>query len=229
MNRDFINELKSLNIELTEKQKHQFEIYFNRLIEWNSKINLTSITDKEEVYFKHFYDSLCFSKAVELKNQSLLDVGSGAGFPSIPLKIVFPSIRVTIIDALQKRINFLTILTEELNIDADLIHGRIEDFDKKESFDIVTARAVASLPMLTEMCLPFVKVGGLFIPLKSVSANEELQDSDYAIKLLGGQHHENFNYEFKNNHRTLIKITKIKPSPRKYPRLFKHIKNKPLQ
>ncbi len=158
--------LNGLNINLTQKMYDQFMKYYEILIEWNSKINLTAITDFDDVFIKHFYDSLCLVKGIKLTNQSLLDVGSGAGFPSIPLKIVYEDLEITIIDSLNKRINFLKLLTKELNINAKLIHGRAEEHKSRDYYNLVTARAVSNLQVLSELCIPYVKKEGYFIALK---------------------------------------------------------------
>ena len=156
MKEQFISQLKLIGITLNDKQITQFEDYFLQLIEWNKKMNLTTITEKEEVYIKHFLDSVYLTKICKLDKQRILDVGSGAGFPSIPLKIVFPDLQVTIIDSLNKRIQFLEDLTKKLGINATLIHGRAEEHTKREYYDIVTARAVANQSILSELCIPFV-------------------------------------------------------------------------
>lgn len=228
MNNNFAKLLSNLNIELNELQVKQFETYYQMLIEWNDKINLTSITLKEEVYTKHFFDSICLIKALPLSNQSLLDVGSGAGFPSIPLKIIFPDLKITIIDALNKRIKFLMELTKELDIDIELIHGRAEEFNRKNSYDLVTARAVANLRMLSELCIPFAKIGGYFIAMKGPSYKTELSESKNAIRILGGKTENTIEYEIENQFRSIIKIKKIEKTKDKYPRIFGKIKSKPL-
>lgn len=228
MIKEFIELLNKEKINYNEEILNKFETYFNVLIEWNSKMNLTAITSKEDVYTKHFYDSLCLNKACTIDNQSILDVGSGAGFPSIPLKIVYPELKITIVDSLKKRITFLEHLTNELGIQVDLVHSRIEDYEKKEAFDIVTARAVASLNVLSEFCIPFVKLGGYFLPLKSKSFHEELQQSSQAFKTLGGKFIETIDYSYHDLERYIIKIEKINPTPKKYPRDYSKIKKQPL-
>ena len=228
MKKQFESMIQDLGLKLSTKQWEQFEEYHRLLVEWNSKMNLTAITEKNEVFVKHFYDSLCVIKGVELSNQTLLDVGSGAGFPSIPLKIMFPSIKITIIDALQKRITFLTHLTESLGIEATLIHGRAEEFQLKNAFDIVTARAVANLRVLSELCIPFVKVGGLFIALKGPKHIEETNESSNAIMELGGKLEQVITYEIDQDKRSLILVHKISKTQKKYPRQFSKIKKSPL-
>ena len=181
---EFYKKLSQQGFELTDTQKKQFERYFELLVEWNQKINLTAITDKEGVYLKHFYDSIAPVLQGKITNQAihLLDIGAGAGFPSIPIKILCPDIDVTIIDSLNKRINFLNLLADELGLEGvHFYHGRAEDFgqDKhfRASYDIVTARAVARLQVLTELTIPFLKVGGHLIALKASAAEEELADA----------------------------------------------------
>jgi 16S rRNA (guanine527-N7)-methyltransferase len=225
---DFINRLNNENIKYTQETLEKFETYYRLLVEWNHKINLTAITDKEEVYLKHFYDSLCLSKGFLVSNQKILDVGSGAGFPSIPLKILYPELDITIVDSLKKRITFLEHLTKALGIKVNLVHSRIEDYDAKESYDIVTARAVAGLNILCEFCLPFVKLNGYFLPLKSKSVNEELALAEKAIKTLGGKTIDIVDYSYQDLERYIIVIKKVNQTLKKYPRDFSKIKKQPL-
>ena len=215
-------------INLTEKQIEQFEKYYDLLIEWNEKINLTAIIDKKSVFQKHFLDSLSIGNVLSNKNITLLDVGSGAGFPSIPLKILYPDIRVTIIDALQKRITFLGILCKALDIEVELIHGRAEEYDRKNDFDFVTARAVANLQLLSELCIPFVKVNGFFIAMKGPKYLEEVELCSNAFKILGAKMENTYSYSILDEQRTLLLIKKITDTDNKYPRRFKLIKNRPL-
>ena len=230
---DFKEELKKLNIEASNDIMNKFDLYYNKLIEVNSYMNLTAITEKNDVYNKHFLDSLYVSKALDTtKKITLLDVGSGAGFPSIPLAIVNNNIDVCIIDALNKRINFLNDLVKYLGLNNVLAyHKRAEEFakEKRESFDYVTARAVARLNVLSELCLPLVKVGGYFIAMKS-NGDEELEEANNAIKKLGGSVEDilEFNLPDMAGKRQLILIKKISNTPSKYPREFKKIKEKPL-
>ncbi|MCD7894304.1 MAG: 16S rRNA (guanine(527)-N(7))-methyltransferase RsmG [Erysipelotrichaceae bacterium] len=229
----FINELQKNNINLTNKQLQQFETYYQTLIEWNQKMNLTAITDKEDVYLKHFYDSLTISFNQHFDHQSLCDVGAGAGFPSIPLKIVYPNLKITIIDSLNKRITFLKHLVDELELkDVELIHARAEEYGKthRERFDIVTARAVARLDILGELCIPLVKVGGEFIALKGLKGEEELLEAEMGIEKLGGQivMEKEFTLSDDNDYRYNLYIEKMKKTPNKYPRSYSQIKKKPL-
>ena len=231
---DFKVELEKLNINLTSDMLNKFELYYSKLVEVNSYMNLTAITDHEEVYVKHFLDSLYILKAIEKEDSySILDVGSGAGFPSIPLAIVDSKANVTIIDALNKRINFLNDLVKYIGIDnVKAFHERAEDYakEKRESFDYVTARAVARLNVLAELCLPLTKVGGYFIAMKGQGGKEELDEASNAIKVLGGSLDKIIEVDLPDNvgKREIIVIKKIKPTNNKYPREFKKIKERPL-
>jgi 16S rRNA (guanine527-N7)-methyltransferase len=228
MNKNFTELLQTLDISINSKQLQQFDIYYKLLIEWNNKINLTAITEKDEVYLKHFYDSLCLIKANDMDKQTILDVGSGAGFPSIPLKIIFPKLKITIIDSLNKRIMFLKQLTKALDIEAELLHGRAEELNRHNHYDIVTARAVAPLNILTELCLPYVKEGGYFLPLKSQNFSEEVKTITKSLTILGGKIIEIIDYSYKNNTRVIPKILKTHKTSLKYPRAFAKIKKSPL-
>jgi len=228
MDERLVSMLAELGLSLTDHQMKQFESYYKLLIEWNKKLNLTSITQREEVYLKHFFDSLSLIRATTMSDQTLLDVGSGAGFPSIPLKIVFPDLDVTIVDAIQKRIGFLSELVSELDIRVNLIHGRVEELQHREHYDIVTARAVANLRILSELCIPFVKVGGHFLAMKGPNYEEELDESRQAFDILEAELEEIVTYPIEHLERSIIKIRKVRPTPSKYPRRFKKIKSKPL-
>ena len=231
---EFKSELEKLNISLTKSMEEKFEMYYNRLIAVNEYMNLTAITEKNEVYLKHFLDSLFIVKAIDIsKPYSILDVGSGAGFPSIPLAIVDSNANVIIIDALNKRINFLNELVKEIGLNnVNAFHKRAEEYakEKRESFDYVTARAVARLNVLSELCLPLVKVGGHFIAMKGQVADEELKEAKNGIELLGGKVKNIIELDLPDNagKREIIIIEKIKPTPNKYPRDFNKIKGKPL-
>lgn len=229
----FIQALLKKGITITDKQLQQFETYYETLVEWNEKMNLTAITKKEDVYLKHFYDSLTISFDYDFHNQSLCDIGAGAGFPSIPLKIIYPDLKVTIVDSLTKRITFLNHLTKVLQLDnVEAISARAEEYaiDHRESFDIVTARAVARLNILDELCLPLVKHNGYFITLKGLKAKEELLEAKQGIEKLGGKvmKEVDFTLTDENDHRCNIYIHKVKLTPSKYPRAFGQIKKKPL-
>ena len=212
-----MTDLLSKNLTYRTLKKNQFERYFELLVEWNQKINLTAITDKEGVYLKHFYDSIAPVLQGKITNQEirLLDIGAGAGFPSIPIKILCPDIDVTIIDSLNKRINFLNLLAEELGLDGvHFYHGRAEDYgqDKafRASYDIVTARAVARLQVLTELTIPFLNVGGQLIALKASAAEEELADAKNAMSVLFSKLVENYHYELPNGDSRQITILEKK-------------------
>lgn len=228
MKEKFILLLKELNISANDQILTKFDIYYKTLIEWNKKMNLTAITDEDDVYLKHFYDSLCTVKAENCRNKTLLDVGSGAGFPSIPLKIVFPDIKVTIIDALSKRISFLTELCNKLDIDVTLIHGRAEEHSLRNHYDIVSARAVANLRVLAELCIPFVKKDGYFLSLKGPKIKAEIENAHNAIKVLGGSVEEIVTYFVGDEERSIAKISKVKDTQAMYPRQFSKIKKRPL-
>lgn len=218
--------LKEKGIELTPKQLQQFETYYETLVEWNEKMNLTAITEREEVYVKHFYDSISAAFAFDFSEPlHICDVGAGAGFPSIPLKICFPHLNITIVDSLQKRITFLNHLAAKLELDGvSFYHDRAETFAKRdgmrEGFDIVMARAVARLSVLSELCLPLVKVGGAFIAMKASAAEEEIEAGEYAIQVLGGSLREvtNFQLPLDNGERNILIIDKKRKTPKKYPR-----------
>lgn len=233
---EFYQKLAELGFELSHFQKEQFERYFQLLVEWNEKINLTAITEKNEVYLKHFYDSLAPVLKGHIKNEAvcLLDIGAGAGFPSLPMKILCPEIDVTIIDSLNKRINFLNLLADELELEGvHFYHGRAEDFgqDKtfRASFDLVTARAVARMQVLSELTIPFLKVGGRLIALKAAAADGELADAKNALALLFAKVSLNENYSLPNGDgRNLTIVEKKKETPNKYPRKAGMPNKKPL-
>ena len=229
---EFINALNDLGININDDQLQMLDTYYKMIIEYNSHTNLTRITEEKEVYLQHCYDSLTLYKAVKLDNQSLLDVGTGAGFPGMVLKIVFPNLKVTLVDSLNKRIIFLNNVIEQLGLkNIVAIHSRAEDYAKynKESFDIVTSRAVANLNTLSELCIPMVKIGGYFISMKA-DANLEVETAKNAIKTLGGVLKDTiiFNLLFDAGVRTLIKVEKVSKTNIKYPRKFSEIKKKPL-
>ena len=226
MNQDkFILELSKLNINITELQLKQLERYYELLVEYNKVMNLTGITIKEEVYLKHFYDSLTIAKVIDLNNyQTLCDVGTGAGFPGLVLKILYPNLKVTLLDSLNKRLNFLNIVIKELNLkDIETVHSRAEEYNKQ--FDITLARAVAPLNILLEYCIPLTKVNGYFIAMKG--KNEEANN---ALKELNSEIIEtnSFLLPIENSDRTIIKIKKLKETNKKFPRKYSEIKKKPL-
>lgn len=217
--------------DLILKNQVLFDIYYQELVSYNEKVNLTAITEKEDVFIKHFLDSIL---AVEYlpNNAKIVDVGTGAGFPSLPLKIVKPDVDLTMVDSLNKRITFLNLLTNKLNLKTKNIHSRAEDFCKnnREKFDVAVARAVAKLNTLAEYLLPLVKVGGLMIAYKGVD-DAEIEESDYAINVLGGKIKEIKHFTLPDNkgERNLIVIEKIKPTPKLYPRDKNLPKLKPLK
>lgn len=236
----FQQALADHGITLSAEQMQQFADYYQLLVETNEHVNLTRITEKDEVYLKHFYDSITGAFAeprLESEELTLCDIGAGAGFPSLPLKIAFPQLKVTIVDSLNKRIAFLEALVAELGLtDVTLIHDRAETFSAKnspyrEKFDIVTARAVARLSVLSELCLPAVKVGGEFIAYKASAAPEELQQGGAAIKQLGGKVQKTVTLTLleTDEERNIIVIDKIKATPNKYPRRPGLPSKKPIQ
>lgn len=215
---------EKIDIKFTEEQLNQFYEYMNLLLEWNEKINLTAITAPNEVILKHFIDSLTINKYIK-ENSTLADVGTGAGFPGIPLKILRPDLKITLVDSLNKRINFLNEVINKLNlVNIETVHSRIEDFGKdkkyRESFDFVTARAVANLAVLSEYLLPIAKVGGQCVCMKGSSVEEELSNGKNAIKVLGGniKNIDEFVLPDSDMSRNVIIIDKIKNTPNKYPR-----------
>ncbi|WP_010531275.1 16S rRNA (guanine(527)-N(7))-methyltransferase RsmG [Lentibacillus jeotgali] len=222
----FVHALYEQGIELNEKQKEQFADYFQILVEWNEKINLTALTEEEDVYLKHFYDSISAAFYHDFTgNLVICDVGAGAGFPSIPLKICFPDINVTIVDSLQKRINFLNQLAAYLGLEkVAFYHDRAENFGKdkqfRESFDIVISRAVARMSVLSELCLPLTKKNGMFIAMKGSQANDELNDGQNAVDVLGGELDEIHIFQLpeEDSERSIVSIHKKRKTPKKYPR-----------
>lgn len=224
-------------IEFNQRQLEQYRLYQEELAKWNQQINLTAITDKEGVYEKHFFDSLSLIKVLDLAGrQTICDVGSGAGFPSLPLKIAFPHLQVTIVDALNKRIRFLENLCETLGLTGvTLVHDRAETFgqDKRyrEHFDLVTARAVARLNTLAELCLPLCQVGGAFVAMKGSKGQEELTEAEKAIDLCGGKTIRTFHFQLptEESQRELLLIQKHKRTPKKYPRQAGKPNKSPIQ
>lgn len=226
---EFINEVLKLGITLDDEKLDKLDKFYHLLISWNEKINLTTIVKEEEVYLKHFYDSLTLVKAVNLQdNLTLLDVGTGAGFPGIVLKIVFPNLKITLLDSLNKRINYLNEIIKELELTGiDTVCYRCEDYVKnnREKYDIVVARAVSSLQVLSEIIIPTVKVNGVFIAMKS-SVDYEIDNSLDIIKKLDSKIEKiiEFNLPTENSKRNLVVIRKLKPTNLKYPRNYSVIK-----
>lgn len=230
MNREeFITAVKELGISITDKQLEQLNKYYKALVEWNKKINLTSITEEKDVYLKHFYDSLTLFKEYDLtKDVSLCDVGTGAGFPGIVLKIVFTNLKITLVDSLQKRLKFLDYVIKLLDLkDVELVHERMEDYSKQneEKFDIITSRAVAKTKILVEISFKALKISGHLILMKS-SFEEELSDAEKIIKDIGGEviNVNTFKLPIENSQRALINIKKLRKTEAKYPRSIDKIK-----
>ena len=226
---------KEIEIVLNEKQIEQFYQYMELLLEWNQKINLTAITNPEEIILKHFIDSLTIAKHIEM-GAKLIDVGTGAGFPGIPLKIVREDIKITLLDSLNKRINFLKEVIEKLELtNIQTIHSRAEDLAKnknyRERFDYATSRAVANMTTLSEYLIPFVKVGGCVICMKGAEINEETQQSQKAIAILGGKtiQKEAFQLPKSDIKRNIIILEKVKQTPMKYPRKAGMPTKEPIQ
>ena len=229
------NYIKDYKITLTENQYEQFQKYFELLAEWNEKMNLTAITDESGVALKHFADSLSLLNFVDIpQNSSLADVGTGAGFPGVVLKIASPDIKLTLIDSLNKRLVFLGEVCAQLGIEAELIHSRAEngarDEKLRERFDFAVSRAVARMNVLSEYCLPYVKVGGAFCAMKGAQANEEFKESLNAINTLGGKLENKYFFELPENggERAIAVVRKVKNTPQKYPRQSGKIKAKAL-
>ena len=225
-----LNEFNKFDIKLSTEQAEKFVKLYEFLVEYNQNVNLTAITDFEEVVIKHFVDSvLPFTIADIKENSSFIDVGTGAGFPSIPLMIVRPDLKCTLLEALNKRCVFLEKACELVGVKANVVHGRAEDYakERRECFDFATARAVAAMPVLSEYCMPYVKTGGKFVALKSM--NEDIEQSKNAIKILGGKITEVKDYNITNgDNRRLFVVEKISQTPTKYPRNPSMIKKKPL-
>lgn len=222
---------KKYNITLTAEQYHCFNIYAQYLVEYNEKVNLTSITAPDEILIKHFLDSVLLTKYADIPlNSTLIDVGTGAGFPSIPVKIMRPDIKLTLLDSLAKRITFLENLCNLISVEAEFIHGRAEDIAKmseyREKYDFSCARAVANYSVLSEYCIPFLKVGGYFLSMKGPS--EEISDSKNAVAVLGGKIERITDYSLEGDLRRVIVLKKISQTPTKYPRNSGQIKKKPL-
>ncbi len=237
INRDFLmDKLKETGFQLSQPEQlaERFDRYAEMLVEWNEKINLTAITAPDEIVIKHFVDSLLLLKAYDVpKGTSMIDVGTGAGFPSVPVAMVREDIRLTLMDSLNKRIKFLKELSEALGVNARCVHARAEEFGSKpeyrEQYDVACARAVAHLRELSEYCLPFVKVGGAFVALKSVGLEQELREAEAAIGILGGKVEKIARFTLPDGaERAIAVIRKIRPAPKKFPRPYGKIKKNPL-
>lgn len=230
----FRNSMNSIGIELTDSQLNAFETYYDMLIDRNKVMNLTAITEFDEVMDKHFLDSIYLFRSIKLEaDYKLIDIGTGAGFPGIPLKIVFPELKITLLDSLNKRVGFLNDVIDELNLnDIEAIHGRAEDIarDKayRASYDVAVSRAVANLSTLSEYCLPFVKIGGKFVSYKSGDCADEVDNAKAAIHLLGGKINKIDEFSYSNNSRSFIVIDKVMNTSNKYPRKAGLPSKKPL-
>ena len=228
--------ISNYSIDLTDEQYDQFELYYKLLVEWNEKINLTAITDPQGVAVKHFSDSLLFFEHIKnvKEGASVIDIGTGAGFPGVVLKIYRPDIKLTLLDSLQKRFLFLTDLLNKLDLEATFLQGRAEEYGKddklRESYDFAVSRAVAQLNTLSEYCLPFVRLSGSFVAFKGGSCEDEIHSANRAIQILGGKliKAHSFDLPMNGGSRTLAEIEKVQPTPDKYPRSNGKIKSKPL-
>lgn len=224
-------EFEKYGFELSERQYRKFDIYADFLVEYNRNVNLTAITEPQEILVKHFIDSILLLKYADIPENSLLiDVGTGAGFPSVPIKIMRDDIKITLLDSLAKRITFLEKLCNRLEIQADFIHGRAEDTahlpEYREKFDFSCARAVANLSVLSEYCIPFVKVGGYFLSMKG--RGEDIAGSENAVRILGGEIGDIAEYTLESDARKIIAVKKISQTSTRYPRKSGQIKKKPL-
>lgn len=226
---------QTYGINLTAEQLDKFERYQKTLLDWNTRMNLTAITEPKAVADRHFIDSLLLLKAVDLPHgAALADIGTGAGFPAIPAAILRPDLRITLVDSLQKRLRFLEALCAELGIQAEFVHGRAEDLGRneehRERYDIVTARAVARLRELSEWCLPFVRTGGIFAALKGGEVEEEVQEAAAAIRILGGKQEQAEHFTLPDgSERTIITVQKISQTPSQYPRTVVKMTKNPLK
>ena len=228
----FVNSLKPFNITLSDEKIEMFDKYASLLVEWNAKFNLTAIKDPDGIVVKHFVDSLAVLSENKLEG-SLIDVGTGAGFPGLPLLIASDNLDVTFLDSTGKKIKFIETVLDELGLFADTFNARAEEAAKddylRENFDFATARAVSNLRDLSEYCLPFVKVGGKFISMKSAKTDEEIRDAKEAIKVLGGEIERINSFELADcGERTLVYIKKVRPTPTKYPRNYSQIVKNPI-
>lgn len=225
------SEYESVGLTLSREQYEKLSIYAEFLVEYNEKVNLTAITEPMEILRKHFIDSILLTKYVDIPlNSTLIDVGTGAGFPSVPIKIYRPDIKITLLDSLNKRIDYLKQLCDKIEIDAEFIHGRAEDFSKKEEyrekFDFSCARAVANMALLSELCIPFVKRNGCFVAMKG--PNEDISLGANAVMVLGGSIEKEIEYKLFDEERKIVLVRKISQTPSKYPRNSSQIKKKTL-
>lgn len=227
---EFICSLKELGLSVTDEQINKFRVYASELLSYNEHTNLTAIRNIDEVYLKHFYDSLTVYKVYKFTDESVLDIGTGAGFPGIVLKIMFPNIKLTLLDSNNKKTTFLKYVLGKLGMEANVINDRAEKYYLSgERFDVVISRAVADMSILSELAIPFCKVGGIFIAMKGKSS-EEIINSEYAIEFLGGEICEKEEFSLPKNagERTLVKIDKVSDTPNGYPRVYDKIRKSPI-
>lgn len=227
---EFISFLNELGLSITEEQINNFRVYASELLSYNEHTNLTAIRNIDEVYLKHFYDSLTVYKVYKFTDESVLDIGTGAGFPGIVLKIMFPDIKLTLLDSNNKKTTFLKYVLDKLGIEASVINDRAEKyFVSGERFDVVVSRAVADMSILSELAIPFCKMGGAFIAMKGKST-DEIDNANYAIDFLGGKISDKKEFSLPNNAggRTLIKVQKACDTPNGYPRVYDKIRKSPI-
>lgn len=232
-NEALINGMKKFNIELTDEQINKFNIYCNMLIEWNGKMNLTAIKEPTEIAVKHFVDSCSVLNYVKIKkNAKVIDIGTGAGFPGIPLKILREDLDITLLDSLNKRLIFLNEVAKELNLELNTIHSRAEDLGRQENhreqYDIAISRAVAPLNVLSEYSIPFVRKGGKFISMKGPNVQSEIDEAKKAIRILGGKYNNVVQFSIGDNSRSIVIVDKLNQTPYTYPRHGSKISKKPL-
>lgn len=227
---EFISSLEKLGLSINEEQINKFRVYASELLSYNEHTNLTAIRNIDEVYLKHFYDSLTIYKVYRFSNESVLDIGTGAGFPGIVLKIMFPDIKLTLLDSNNKKTTFLKYVLGKLGIEANVINDRAEKYYlSSERFDVVVSRAVADMSILSELAIPFCRVGGYFIAMKGKNT-EEIDNANYAIEFLGGKISDKKEFSLPNNvgERTLVKVEKINDTPNGYPRVYDKIRKSPI-